>query len=255
MDLLGYPSMDVDAMAMTLPVAIIGAGPVGLAAAAELVLRGEQPLVFEQGREVGASVREWAHVRLFSPWRFCLDGAARTLLARSDWSQPDGTGYPTGSQLVDAYLRPLAGLPDVARGLRLGAKVLAVGREGMDKMSSPGRDGRPFELLVSTIAGLERVRARAVIDASGTWRTPNPLGPDGFPAIGEPRARGRVHYRIPNVLGPERERYAGRRVMVVGRGHSAFNLLVDLVALKDREPETEIVWATRSQLSSTVFGG
>ena len=40
--------------ARKLPVAIIGAGPVGLAAAAELLARGETPVVLEAGGAIGA---------------------------------------------------------------------------------------------------------------------------------------------------------------------------------------------------------
>jgi cation diffusion facilitator CzcD-associated flavoprotein CzcO len=51
----------------TLPVAVIGAGPIGLVAAAHLVARGETPLVLEAGGTVGASIRKWAHERLITP--------------------------------------------------------------------------------------------------------------------------------------------------------------------------------------------
>ena len=65
----------------TLPVAIIGAGPVGLAAAARLIERGLQPLIFEKGSHVGAAVADWGHVRVFSPWRYNIDTAARSMPA------------------------------------------------------------------------------------------------------------------------------------------------------------------------------
>ncbi|WP_228374288.1 FAD-dependent oxidoreductase [Demequina phytophila] len=63
-----------------LPVAIIGAGPVGLAAAAHLLGRGIDFVVLESGPSVGANVRAWGHTRLFSPWRHLVDPAARRLL-------------------------------------------------------------------------------------------------------------------------------------------------------------------------------
>ena len=77
-------------------VAVIGAGPVGLAAAAHLIARGLEPVVFEAGERVGASIRQWGHVRIFSPWEFNLDPVAVELLERHGWSAPDADGYPTG---------------------------------------------------------------------------------------------------------------------------------------------------------------
>jgi len=71
-----------------LPVAIIGAGPIGLAAAAHLLRRGETPLVFEAGPSVGAAVLQWGHVRLFSPWRELLDREAAALLVADGWQAP-----------------------------------------------------------------------------------------------------------------------------------------------------------------------
>ncbi len=69
----------------TLPVAVIGAGPSGLAAAAHLLARGEEPVVFETGATVGAAIREWGHVRLFSPWRYLVDREATALLEPTGW--------------------------------------------------------------------------------------------------------------------------------------------------------------------------
>ena len=117
-----------------LPVVVIGAGPVGLAAAAHLLERGLQPLILEAGETVGASVLRWGHVRVFSPWRYNLDKAAVRLLAGGDWEQPDAAALPTGAQLVDRYLRPLAAHPSIAPRLRLGVEVVAVARVGVDKV-------------------------------------------------------------------------------------------------------------------------
>jgi flavin-dependent dehydrogenase len=43
-------------------IVVIGAGPIGLAAAAHLVSRGYAPIVLEAGDSVGAHVLAWAHV-------------------------------------------------------------------------------------------------------------------------------------------------------------------------------------------------
>jgi hypothetical protein len=169
-----------------LPVAVIGAGPVGLAAAAHLVARGMTPVVLEAGDTVGASIRRWSHVRLFSPWKYLVDPAARTMLQASGWTEPDGEVLPTGGELVARYLEPLAALPQLAPHLRTGHRVVAVSRRGYDMVKSAGREQAPFELVVRTAEGrTERLLARAVIDASGTYEAPNPIGASGLPVEGE----------------------------------------------------------------------
>src|ERR1700716_3584750 len=154
-----------------LPVAVIGAGPVGLAAAAELQKRGATPLVLEAGPTVGASVLEWGHVRIFSPWKYDIDPAARELLATTAWTEPDGEAYPPGRDLVDAYLAPLGRA--LGDRIRLRHRVTAVARLGFDKVKTEGREEAPFVLTVSTPAGERQIVARAVIDASGTYGIPN----------------------------------------------------------------------------------
>jgi hypothetical protein len=239
-----------------LPVAVIGAGPVGLAAAAHLVHRGEVPIVLEAGDRVGAMVREWSHVRVFSPWRYNVDPTAAGMLAKAGWTMPDPDRLPTGRELVAEYLEPLAALAEIQPSLRLGTRVLHVSRRGVDKLRTEGRDAAPFVLRVRTPAGEEQeILARAVIDASGTSASPSPLGADGTPARGESALRDRVFYGIPDVLGSHRDRYAGRRVAVVGSGHSALNTLLDLAELTKVEPQTEITWIVRRPLSARVFGG
>jgi cation diffusion facilitator CzcD-associated flavoprotein CzcO len=239
-----------------LPVAIIGAGPTGLAAAAHLVARGIAPLVLEAGCRVGASVLAWGHVRLFSPWRYCVDAQAAALLRAAGWRAPDPEALPTGRDLVERYLEPLAALPEIAPHLRLGTRVLSVSRLGIDKMKTPGRESAPFVLRVRDAAGAETtLRARAVIDASGTYTGPNPLGASGQPAAGEPAAADRIVYGIPDVLGRDRARYAGRRVAVVGSGHSAFNTLLDLAELAREAPGTSVVWIVRRARTGLLFGG
>jgi hypothetical protein len=133
--------------------------------------------------------------------------------------------------------------------------VVGVGRAGLDKLKDAGRDDAPYELVVERDGIERRHLARAVIDASGTWTKPNPLGAGGLPASGERLHAHRIAYGIPDVLGADRARYEGRRVLVVGSGHSAFNVILDLVALRDSEPETEIVWAIRSEAPDAKLGG
>ncbi len=239
-----------------LPVAVVGAGPIGLAAAVHLLEKGERPIVFEAGDTVGASIREWAHVRLFSPWKYLVDPAARGLLEASGWSMPNAETLPTGGELVEHLLEPLARHPKVAPHLRFGHRVVAVSRRGYDKVKTAGRESTPFELVVRKADGrIERVLARAVIDASGTWFAPNPLGAAGLVVEGEREHADRIRYGIPDVRGRERARYAGRRTLVVGSGHSAFNALLDLAALAHEVPGTDVAWAIRRTETGLMFGG
>jgi glycine/D-amino acid oxidase-like deaminating enzyme len=238
-----------------LPVAVIGAGPVGLAAAAHLLSRGLEPLIFEAGDEVGASVREWGHVRVFSPWEYNVDPVAASMLLEAGRPAPDAIGYPTGDELVSRYLEPLAALEPIAAALHLNARVEAVTKHGVDKLKDAGREEAPFELVVDEAGAERRYLAQAVIDASGTWTRPNPLGAGGLPAAGERNHAERISYGIPDVLGAGRDRYAAKRVAVVGSGHSAFNAILDLVALRDSEPGTEIVWAIRGGAPGRKYGG
>ncbi len=238
-----------------LPVAVIGAGPVGLAAAAHLFKRGQKPLVLEAGESAGSNMLEWAHVRIFSPWRYTVDRVAGEMLQATGWITPPEEDFPTGGDIVEQYLRPLANLPDLRPHIRYGARVVAVSRQGFDKMKSPGRHEAPFLLQVAGPNGTEEILARAVIDASGTWTRPNPLGSSGLPVPGEPEARDHITYGIPAVLDIERERYAGKRVAVIGSGHSAFNALNDLVRLKREVPETSVTWVIRKTIHPDIYGG
>lgn len=240
----------------SLPVAVIGAGPVGLAAAAHLIERGETPIVFEQGTVIGQNMRDWQHVRMFSPWEFTVDSATVRLLEAHGWQMPPAKDLPTGRDLLERYLLPFAALPEVAEHIHLDATVVAVSRRNIDKMKDAGRSDAPFILHVVYGDGREDIiEARAVIDASGTWHKPNPLGSGGLPAIGEKRNAAHIFYGIPDVLGTHAARYANKRVLVVGSGHSAINALLELAKLKQEHPQTEIYWATRGSNLQRVYGG
>jgi thioredoxin reductase len=235
-----------------LPVAVIGAGPVGLAAAAHLHGRGLSFTVLEAGAGAGTTIRDWAHVRVFSPWEFDIDAAARRLLDAAGWVAPDPYALPTGGELVTGYLQPLADLPEIKPHVRYGARVAAISRLGFDRLRTAGRDRAPF--LIRLASG-EEILARAVIDASGTWDTPNTLGASGLPARGEADAQPYLDHALPDVLGADRERFAGRHTLVVGAGHSAANTLLALAELAAQVPGTRVTWAIRAAAPTRAYGG
>jgi glycine/D-amino acid oxidase-like deaminating enzyme len=238
-----------------LPVAVIGAGPIGLAAAAHLMERGFTPLVLEAGASIAASYESFRHVQLFSPWRFNIDPAIRRRLEASGWSAPPLDELPTAGAMIDRYLAPFAALPPVAASLRLSHRVHSVSRQGFDKLKSAGRDDAPFVLRCETAEGMREYTAWAVIDASGTWSKLNPLGANGLPAIGELEAGERFAYGMPDVLGRLRARYAGKRVLVAGAGHSAAGTLLALAKLADEAPGTSLAWTIRGHNFARIFGG
>lgn len=236
-------------------VVVIGGGPVGLAAAAQLVRRGMEYTLLEAGDRVGASMREWGHVRLFSPWAMNLDPDAVTLLEPTGWVAPPAGENPTGAEIVANYLEPLAALPAIAQRLRLGARVVAVSRDGLSRLDTGDRGSTPFVVRYVRDGVEHELRATAVIDASGTWKTPNPLGAAGIQARGEQAASDRITYGIPDVRGAARERFAGRRVAVVGGGHSAANALLDLAALNADRPGASTTWVLRRPTAARLVGG
>lgn len=235
------------------PVVVIGAGPQGLAAAAHLVERGIEPIVLEAGDGPASAVAQWGHVRLFSPWAELTDQASRRLLEPSGWTAPE-TGFPTGSQWIDGYLAPLAAM--LGDRVRYGSRVVGVGRKGRDLLVDDGRASQPFVVHVQLVDGSDqRVEASAVIDASGTWLSPNPAGADGLPALGERAAvdSGIVDFRIPSV--DDSASLAGKHVVVIGNGHSATTAIGLLARIAKREPGTRVTWALRRGAVGNTFGG
>src|SRR6476661_8542435 len=208
------------------PLVIVGAGPVGLAAAAQAEARGLSTLVLEDGDSAGAAVLEWGHVRLFSPW----------------------------SELVDPVAEVLATRPGVE--IRYGHRVVGVARAGRDRLVAVGRAEVPFSVHVEVSGSPEVLTAAAVVDASGTWGSPNPLGADGYVAPGEAEHADRIRYGIPDLTGSAAvERYAGRHVVVAGRGASAQNALVSLARLAESHPGTRVSWLVRRHDTESAFGG
>ena len=239
-----------------LPIVVIGAGPVGLATVAHLIDYGETPLIFEAGESVGQNMLSWAHVRMFSPWQYTVDKVMVKQLEATGWEMPPLDGLPTGGDLVTGFLRPFADLPTVKEALHLNSKVIAISRLHTDKMKDESRDDLPFVLHVEDENGDDIiVQAKAVIDASGTWHNPNPIGAHGLSASGEKANRDAIYYGIPDILNSDSQRYANKRVLVVGSGHSAINALLELGKLRETYPETTMFWAMRGNKMQAVYGG
>ena len=235
--------------------AILGAGPVGLAAAARLLERNIPFVIINPGKQIGANLLDYGHVRLFSPWQYNVDLAMAKHLAATGWQAPPATDLPLAREVVERVLLPFAALPQIAAALKLDTRVIAVSREGFDKVKSAGRSEAPFVIRAKQGGELIKVRASAVIDATGTWGTPNPVGANDVQALGEAEAQAQISYGIPDILGSARARFEGRRTLVVGAGHSAANALLALAELARQSPGTTLAWAVRSPALTRVFGG
>jgi thioredoxin reductase len=236
-------------------VAIIGAGPVGLAAAAHVLEQGLRPVVLEAGADIGHAVRQWSHVQLFSPWEYNIDRAAARMLSTVGWNSPEPDQYPTGAELLERYLEPLATKTVLRTHIHTSSRVTDISRVGFDKLKTKGREHAPFEIRYQNGQGPKVVRADAVIDASGTWHSPNPAGANGLRAIGEQQAADRIAYGMPDVLGKDRARYAGKTVAVLGAGHSAIGTLTDLAKLAAETPGANPIWLLRGNDPEKAFGG
>ncbi|MGE7648787.1 NAD(P)-binding domain-containing protein [Peribacillus frigoritolerans] len=237
-----------------LPVAIIGGGPVGLAAAAHLIKKGEKFIVLEAGESVGSSIMEWGHVRMFSPWQYNIDQAAKELLENAGWTSPDEEALPTGRELVEKYLLPFSNLPEIKEQIILQAKVVGVAKKAHDKLKTGKRDTVPFQLYVEVNGDTTVIEAKAVIDSSGTWTNPNPILSNGIWTNAERQLHNQIHYGIPNVVQLE-NRYQNKTTLVIGSGHSAINALLDLATLQQKYSDTKIYWVLRKKQIHEVYGG
>ncbi|TMP27600.1 flavoprotein [Pseudoalteromonas rubra] len=235
-------------------VIIIGAGPVGLAAAARLVEKGIRPTIIEKGNSAGAAIRQWGHVSLFTPWSYMIDDAVVSLLNRHGWPGVDLNAIPTGQEVVEQYLQPASQLPELAEGILYNTEVFGVSKEGSSKHTTQGRDRARFAVHSRNEQRIQVLYSDAVIDASGTWSTPNPLGLDGLPVPGELANLDRVHYGIPDILGAQRGDFMNKRTLVVGAGHSAMNIALDLLKLQTAEPDTEVIWGMRKNNIDKLLG-
>ncbi|MEX0935594.1 MAG: NAD-binding protein [Gemmatimonadota bacterium] len=232
-----------------LRVAVLGAGPIGLEAALAANESGYGVTIYEAGSRPAAHVRDWGHVRLFSPWRMNVSQRMRRALADLDLVlDVDEESSPTGRELVDRVLDPLWRRSPVAEHLRLDTRVVAVGREGVlkhEEIAAPERARRPFRILLRSPGGREWVEhADVVLDCTGKYGNPNTLGDAGIPAPGETSVEDRIGRRIPDFRA-DAEPWKGRTVLLVGSGHSAQTAARDLAEIGEARVGTKVIWALR----------
>lgn len=237
-----------------LPVAIIGAGPIGLAAAAHLVKEKIPFVLLENGDKVAHNIISWQHVSLFSPWEYNMDPVAKSLLEETNWVEPNGEELPTGKELRDKYLIPVSELASIRPFIQLDTKVISIARKENDKMKTDNRNKQPFVIYTERHGEIQLIEARAVIDATGTWGNPNPSTSNGVWLQAERELHEQISYGIPNI-SENVKRYGNKQVAVVGGGHSAINSLIELAALQEDYPNTKITWIMRKKRAEDAYGG
>lgn len=229
--------------------AILGAGPTGLEAALAAAGGGFPFTVYEVAPSVAGNVRAWGHVRLFTPWEMNVSPRMRRHLGAAGIETPESAECPTGRELAERLFEPLAGLPEIAPHLRLGTRVLGIGREGLlkhEEIATAERGRRRFRLLLADDDGREWTEtADLVIDATGTWGNPNTLGDAGIPAPGERTFDGEIRRDIPD-FAREAAEWAGKSVLLAGAGHSAQTAARELARLAQAAPDTQVVWVLRN---------
>lgn len=237
-------------------VAIVGAGPIGIEAALEGVRRGFEVSVYDAGR-VAAHWRCFASVKLFTPFGMNSTARGRARLRATGVDLPKDDAILTAGEIVARYLEPLSRLPVLNGRIHEREKVTQIGREGLTKSGGVGgtenatRAGRPFLLRVEPLAGPPRIdRADFVLDATGVYATPRATGPGGLSALGEETLGARIDRHVVSVRGEARSRYEGKRVLLVGDGHSAATVLVELAVLATEGAAPTVTWITRRGVGS-----
>jgi putative intracellular protease/amidase len=232
-------------------IAIVGAGPVGLEAALRARREGHDPIVYEAGR-VAEHFARYGSVRLFTPFRMNSTELGRGLLRAGGARLPGEDEALTAAELRERYLLPLSRLPEMAGVVREGSRVAAIAREGLAKGRMEARGSRPFLLRLEDARGafLGHERADVVIDASGLYANANATGPGGLPAPGEESLGDRLERHLPDILGEGRARYDGKRILLVGDGRSAANVIADLDTLiraGGESARTRLHWVHRDR--------
>jgi len=231
--------------------AVLGAGPVGLECGLYAARLGYDVSVYEAG-EIAQHLLEWGHARMFSPWEMNVSALGlRAIAGETRAASFPAAECPGGREFRERYLLPLAASVPLAGRVHARTRVLGVGRERVLKtelIGSPERAAHPFRVLLSSPAGGERIAgADVVVDATGVFSCHNWMGNGGLPAPGERALEARIDYGLPAISGAESARFAGRRTLVVGSGHSAATSVAALCALAARAPGTSVLWVVRGE--------
>ncbi|MDI6837440.1 MAG: NAD(P)/FAD-dependent oxidoreductase, partial [Rhizobiaceae bacterium] len=192
-------------------VAVIGAGPGGLAAAKWLITHGLEPVVFEASARMGG---QWNSACATSAvWPGMRTNTSRIMTAFSDLDHAPGSAtYLTQDEMLD-YLERYAFVSGLLPKLRLSTRV-----ESLEPAA--GGDGW---LVRSASGGRERSEVfRRVVVATGRCGTPSVPEISGL--SGFSGSLGAVHAAQYNGV----ERYRGRHVLVAGCSISALEIASEL---------------------------
>jgi len=233
---------------------IIGAGSMGFETALRALDRGFEVTMFEAGR-IGENICQWQHVRFFSPFGMNISPRLRQSLAGN--KLPADDAILTGSEFVEAVLQPLSRLPEFIGKIHCGQRVVSIARAGLGKIGLPNhplRTERAFRILTEDAEGREKIfEADLVFDASGVYGQPNWAGSSGIPAIGERQLGNRIVRHLRDYNGSEFERYAGKRVLLIGHGHSAAHAIMALNQIAQQAPATQVIWAVRTDRTKPIL--
>ncbi|MGH7596732.1 MAG: NAD(P)-binding domain-containing protein [bacterium] len=233
---------------------VIGAGPMGFEIALRALDRGFEVTLLEAGH-IGENIRQWQHVRFFSP--FGMNISLRVRQALSGNQLPADDAILTGGEFIETVLQPLSRLPELQEKIHCGHRVVSIARAGLGKMGLPNhplRTERPFRILTEDVEGCERIfEADLVFDASGVYGQPNWAGASGMPAPGERHLGKRLIRHLHDFDGSEFQRYAGKKILLIGHGHSAAHAAIALNNIIKREPSTQVIWAVRTDRTKPIL--
>ncbi|MFP4155684.1 MAG: diguanylate cyclase [Halothiobacillaceae bacterium] len=220
---------------------IVGAGPLGVEAAAYARRLGLDAVIVERGDRVGAGMRRCVHARMFSPWQYNHSPLG------IDWLRQDGRyvspeGIERWRDYLTNYLEPLAEVAGLE--IRFGLTVRRIGRAGLARTDMIGstRAQYPFKVLVRDAAGHEDyLYAWRVIDASGVMGQPLSIGEGRVPALGEQALADRIYYHPCNLAhccgGP-----VGPTWLVIGNNYFTAGALLQIEKLMRADPATRLVF-------------